>query len=57
MSLGTVATSGLLYKPHMIDEDDCGAIGGMEVYSLPNTGCYIFWFRWDTCNLAINIQR
>jgi hypothetical protein len=30
-SLGTVATSGLLYKPQMIDEDDCGAIGGMKI--------------------------
>jgi hypothetical protein len=29
--LGTAATSGLLYKPQMIDEDDCGAIGGMKV--------------------------
>jgi hypothetical protein len=27
-SLGTAATSGLLYKPQMIDEGDCGAIGG-----------------------------
>jgi hypothetical protein len=26
-SLDTAATSGLLYKPQMIDEDDCGAIG------------------------------
>jgi hypothetical protein len=24
--LGTVATSGLLYKPQIIDEDDCGAL-------------------------------
>jgi hypothetical protein len=23
-SLGTAATSGLLYKPQMIDDDDCG---------------------------------
>jgi hypothetical protein len=30
-SLGTVATSGLLYKPQMIREDDCGAIGGMKI--------------------------
>jgi hypothetical protein len=28
--LGTAATSGLLYKPQMIDEGDCGAIGGMK---------------------------
>jgi hypothetical protein len=30
-SLGTAATSGLLYKPQMIDEDDCGVIGGMKI--------------------------
>jgi hypothetical protein len=30
-TLGTAATSGLLYKPQMIDEDDCGAIGGMKI--------------------------
>jgi hypothetical protein len=30
-SLGTAATSGILYKPQMIDEDDCGAIGGMKI--------------------------
>jgi hypothetical protein len=30
-SLGTAATSGLLYKPQMIHEDDCGAIGGMKI--------------------------
>jgi hypothetical protein len=29
--LGTAATSGLLYKPQMIDEGDCGAIGGMNI--------------------------
>jgi hypothetical protein len=29
--LGSAATSGLLYKPQMIDEGDCGAIGGMEI--------------------------
>jgi hypothetical protein len=29
--LGTAATSGLLYKPQMIDEDDRGAIGGMKI--------------------------
>jgi hypothetical protein len=28
--LGTAATSGLLYKPQMIDEGDYGAIGGMK---------------------------
>jgi hypothetical protein len=31
--LGTAATSGLLYKPQMIDEGDCGAIGGMKIGS------------------------
>jgi hypothetical protein len=29
--LGTAATSGLLYKPQMTDEDDCGAIGGINI--------------------------
>jgi hypothetical protein len=29
--LGTAATSGLLYKPQMIDESDCGATGGMKI--------------------------
>jgi hypothetical protein len=28
--LGTAATSGLLYKPQMIDEGDCGAISGIK---------------------------
>jgi hypothetical protein len=31
--LGNVATSGLLNKPQMIDEGDCGAIGGMKIGS------------------------
>jgi hypothetical protein len=30
---GTAATSGLLYKPQMIDEGDCGAIGGTKIGS------------------------
>jgi hypothetical protein len=30
-SLGTAATSGLLYKRQMIDEGDCGAIAGMKI--------------------------
>jgi hypothetical protein len=29
--LGTAYTSGLLYKPQMIDEGDCAAIGGMKI--------------------------
>jgi hypothetical protein len=29
--LGTAATSGLFYKPQVIDEGDCGAIGGMKI--------------------------
>jgi hypothetical protein len=29
-SLCTAVTSGLLYKPQMIDEGDCEAIGGMK---------------------------
>jgi hypothetical protein len=30
-SLGIAAFSRLLYKPQMIDEGDCGAIGGMKI--------------------------
>jgi hypothetical protein len=30
-SLGTAVTSGLLYKPQMIDEGDYGAIDGMKI--------------------------
>jgi hypothetical protein len=29
--LGTAATTGLLYQPQMIDDDDCGEIGGMKI--------------------------
>jgi hypothetical protein len=29
--LGTADTTGLLYQPQMIDDDDCGAIGGMKI--------------------------
>jgi hypothetical protein len=30
--LGTASTTGLLHQPQMIDDDDdCGAIGGMEI--------------------------
>jgi hypothetical protein len=29
--LGPAATTGLLYKPQMIDDGDCGAIGGMKI--------------------------
>jgi hypothetical protein len=29
--LGTAASSGLLYKPQMIDEGDCGVIGGIKI--------------------------
>jgi hypothetical protein len=25
------ATTGLLYQPQMIDDGDCGAIGGMKI--------------------------
>jgi hypothetical protein len=28
--LGTAATTGLLYQPQMIDDGDCGAIGGRK---------------------------
>jgi hypothetical protein len=29
--LGTAATTGPLYQPQMIDDVDCGAIGGMKI--------------------------
>jgi hypothetical protein len=29
--LGTAVTTGLLYQPQMIDDCDCGEIGGMKV--------------------------
>jgi hypothetical protein len=29
--LGTEAATGLLYQPQMIDDGDCGAIGGMKI--------------------------
>jgi hypothetical protein len=29
--LGTAATTGLSYQPQMIDDSDCGAIGGMKI--------------------------
>jgi hypothetical protein len=29
--LGTAATTGLLYKPQMIDDGDCGETGGMKI--------------------------
>jgi hypothetical protein len=29
--LGTAATIGLLYQPQMIDDGDCGEIGGMKI--------------------------
>jgi hypothetical protein len=29
--LGTAATTGLLYQTQMIDDGDCGAIGGMNI--------------------------
>jgi hypothetical protein len=30
-SLGTAATTGLLYQPQMIDDGDCGVIGGIKI--------------------------
>jgi hypothetical protein len=30
-TLGTAATTGLLYQPRMIGDGDCGEIGGMEI--------------------------
>jgi hypothetical protein len=29
--LGTAATTGLFYQPQIIDDGDCGAIGGMRI--------------------------
>jgi hypothetical protein len=29
--LGTAATTGLLYQPQILDDGDCGAIGGMKI--------------------------
>jgi hypothetical protein len=29
--LGTAATTGLLHQPQMIDDGDCGAIGGLKI--------------------------
>jgi hypothetical protein len=29
--LGTGATTGLLHQPQVIDDGDCGAIGGMKI--------------------------
>jgi hypothetical protein len=29
--LGTAAITGLLYQPEMIDDGDCGEIGGMKI--------------------------
>jgi hypothetical protein len=29
--LGTAATTGLLYKPQIIDDGDCGAIGPIKI--------------------------
>jgi hypothetical protein len=41
--LGTAATSGLLYKPQMIDEDDCGAIGWMKIGRNLHRRRTVFW--------------
>jgi hypothetical protein len=30
-TLGTAASTGLLYQPRMIGEGDCGEIGGMKI--------------------------
>jgi hypothetical protein len=29
--ISTAATTGLLYQPNIIDDGDCGAIGGMKI--------------------------
>jgi hypothetical protein len=30
-TLGIATTSGLLYQPQIVDDGDCGAIGGMKI--------------------------
>jgi hypothetical protein len=30
-TLGTAATTGLLYQPRMISDGDCGEIGGIKI--------------------------
>jgi hypothetical protein len=30
-TLGTAATTGILYQPRMIGDGDCGEIGGMKI--------------------------
>jgi hypothetical protein len=30
-TLGTAATTGLLYQPRMIGDGDCGEVGGMKI--------------------------
>jgi hypothetical protein len=30
-TLGTAATTGLMYQPQMIGDGDCGATGGMKI--------------------------
>jgi hypothetical protein len=30
-TLGSAATTGLLYQPKMMDDGDCGAVGGMKI--------------------------
>jgi hypothetical protein len=30
-TLGTAATTGLLYQPRVIGDGDCGEIGGMKI--------------------------
>jgi hypothetical protein len=32
-TLGTAATTGLLFQPRMIGDGDCGEIGGMKIGS------------------------
>jgi hypothetical protein len=53
--LGTAATCGLLYKPQMIDEDDCGAIGGMRLTKLQVMQCEGSKTEWTrTCSIEVN---
>jgi hypothetical protein len=37
-TLGTAATTGLLYQPRMIGDGDCGEIGGLKLHTKTSPG-------------------
>jgi hypothetical protein len=47
-SLGTAPTSGLLYKPQMIDEGDCG----VDLYFLPALKMEAIY----SCEMSVDFQ-